>query len=230
MANWRGFDGNPSDLFRNLGSKPDVPGIRAGSTRFAPQAPPSAGAPGGSWPFAYYFTKGSYENPPQITCVEINPRYVEIGKKLLPEATWICADVFDVWQELGRFDTAIANPPYGRVKSHGKQGPRYNGFEFEYKVIDVASEIADFGTFLIPQMSAPFRYSAAQCYERLNGPKFQKFFDQTGIDMNAGCGVDTLYYKDGWKNRAPITEIVCCDFTEQHQEQGQLDFFESLAA
>ena len=51
MANWRGFDGNPSDLFRNLGSKPDVPGIRAGSTRFAPQAPPSAGAPGGSWPF-----------------------------------------------------------------------------------------------------------------------------------------------------------------------------------
>ena len=41
MANWRGFDGNPSDQFRNPSSKPDFPGIRASSTHFAPQAPAS---------------------------------------------------------------------------------------------------------------------------------------------------------------------------------------------
>lgn len=39
-----------------------------------------------------------HEQIPHITCVEINPEYVRIGKKLLPEATWICADVFDIWQ------------------------------------------------------------------------------------------------------------------------------------
>ena len=31
----------------------------------------------------------------EITCVEINPRYVAVGQKLLPQARWINADVFD---------------------------------------------------------------------------------------------------------------------------------------
>jgi hypothetical protein len=53
----------------------------------------------------------------ELTCVEINPRYFEVGRKLLPEARWINADVFD-WRtlDLGRYDVAIANPPFGRVK------------------------------------------------------------------------------------------------------------------
>src|SRR5579864_2275263 len=38
-----------------------------------------------------------HEQMPDITSIEINPEYVRIGRKLLPEATWICADVFDVW-------------------------------------------------------------------------------------------------------------------------------------
>jgi len=28
---------------------------------------------------------------PEITCVEFNPQYVEVGKKLLPEANWIAS-------------------------------------------------------------------------------------------------------------------------------------------
>ncbi|MEU6719794.1 hypothetical protein ABZ897_50780 [Nonomuraea sp. NPDC046802] len=46
-------------------------------------------------------------------CVEKNPHYVAVGQRLLPEATWICGDVFDVLSMgLGRFDTALANPPF----------------------------------------------------------------------------------------------------------------------
>src|SRR5690242_13237549 len=30
---------------------------------------------------------------PQIVCVEANPDYVAVGKKVLPEATWIHADI-----------------------------------------------------------------------------------------------------------------------------------------
>jgi hypothetical protein len=33
---------------------------------------------------------------PAITCVEINPDYPRVGGKLLPEATWISADIFDI--------------------------------------------------------------------------------------------------------------------------------------
>ncbi|MEM6617579.1 MAG: hypothetical protein AAF619_13740, partial [Pseudomonadota bacterium] len=47
----------------------------------------------------------------ELVCVEINPAFVEIGKKMIPEATWICADVFDVLDiELGHFDCAVSNP------------------------------------------------------------------------------------------------------------------------
>lgn len=44
-----------------------------------------------------------------ITCVELNPHYVEVGKKVVPEATWICADVLDPFLPdlLGQFDFAI---------------------------------------------------------------------------------------------------------------------------
>lgn len=97
----------------------------------------------------------------EIVCVERNPRYVEVGRKLLHEARWICADVFD-WRELnlGHFDYAIGNPPFGKVARSGN-GPRYRGAEFEYHVIDIAAELADYGTFIVPQQSASFRYSGA---------------------------------------------------------------------
>jgi len=62
------------------------------------------------------------ERKPQFTCVEISPDYVRVGRKLLPEATWICAEIFDVWQDLPRdFTTAIANPPFGNIR-HARQG------------------------------------------------------------------------------------------------------------
>lgn len=32
---------------------------------------------------------------PELVCVELNPRYVEVGHKVLPEAEWICGDIFD---------------------------------------------------------------------------------------------------------------------------------------
>lgn len=61
----------------------------------------------------------------EIVCVEKNPEYVRIGRKILPEARWICGDVFDVpTMDLGgRFDVAVANPPFGRVSREGRTAP-----------------------------------------------------------------------------------------------------------
>ncbi len=52
-----------------------------------------------------------------LTCIEFNPEFVEIGKRLLPEAEWICADIFDVflWESLGEFGVFVSNPPFGRA-------------------------------------------------------------------------------------------------------------------
>lgn len=182
----------------------------------------------GSLAFAYYHTKHPYGPKPDITCVEINPAYVEIGRKLFPEATWICADVFDIWPDLGRFDCAISNPPFGRMSGKGRASPRYQGADFEYKIIDIASHIANFGTFIIPQGSSPFRYSGQRCYDRNEPRKFQSFQSQTGIDLEAGCGIDTTVFQDDWKCVSPMVEVVTAEFP-QIAVVKQLSLFEAAA-
>jgi len=97
--------------------------------------------------------------PLKITCVEINPDYIEIGKKLLPHAQWICGDILDpdFLRSLGHFDFAISNPPFGNINSSHRKA--YKSGLFEYMVIEAASQIANNSIFIIPQMSAPFVYS-----------------------------------------------------------------------
>ncbi len=157
--------------------------------------------------------------PAEITCIEINPRYCAVGRKLLPEACWINADLFD-WRELdlGHYDFAIGNPPFGRVRRSG-DGPRYRGPEFEFHVIDIAAELADHGAFIIPQQSASFRYSGTQCYERRTTGRGVDFETLTGLEMGTGAGIDTAYYRDAWKDTSILCEIACFDFAEARERR-----------
>ncbi|WP_315833522.1 methyltransferase [Bradyrhizobium prioriisuperbiae] len=158
---------------------------------------------------------------PEILCIEINPAYVDVGRKVLPEATWICADVFGFdFASLGQFRTAIANPPFGATARTGA-GPRYTGRAFEFHLIDLASDIADHGTFIIPQTSAPFQYSGVQCYRERPSADYLKFTQQTGIHLEAGCGVDCSYYRDQWRGIAPSVEIVCANFEDMPRNKNR---------
>lgn len=153
----------------------------------------------------------------RITCVERNPDYLAVGQKILPEAEWILADVLDVPDmglhagPLGRFDVAISNPPFGKIK-RDRNSPRYTGAEFEFHVIDIAAHLARSGAFIVPQMSAGFKYSGAQYYERQKDGKAVKFQELTGLHFEAGCGIDTAFYLDQWKGVSPMCEIVCVEF------------------
>jgi hypothetical protein len=153
-----------------------------------------------------------HDGPVDLTCVEINPAYVAVGKKLLPEANWICGDVFDIWRVLPTdFDCVIANPPFGRILAD-RRAPRYTGPEFEFKLIDIAAHLGSYGVFILPQNSTPFHYSGAQYYQRVENAKFEKFFAETAIDIEAGCGIDTTVHQNCWRQVNIITEICCCDF------------------
>lgn len=160
------------------------------------------------------------EAPVSFTCVEINPDYVAVGKKLLPEATWIEASVFDVLDmDLGHFDLAISNPPFGKIKRPDRKGaPRYTGGDFEYHVIDIAAHLASYGVFILPQMSSGFKYSGSQHYQRDKDGKAVKFQEKTGIYLGPSCGIDTACYLNDWKGVSPLCEVVCCDFDEKEVE------------
>lgn len=150
-----------------------------------------------------------------IICVEINPDYVEVGRKLLPQATWICGDALDphLLDSLGHFDFAMANPPFGNIKSDYRKA--YSSGKFEYMIIEAASRIADKGAFIIPQMSAPFRYSGTPNHVWLEEGSARRFENKTGIELEFNVGIDTTTYKEDWHGVTPLCEIVCCDF-EKH--------------
>lgn len=163
----------------------------------------------------------------EIVCVEANPDYAAVGRKLVPEARWIVGDVFDLPADLGRFDTAISNPPFGAIKRVAS-APRFTGRQFEMHVIDAASDLADYGVFIVPQESAPFRYSACPSggwpstihngvgsgYEARPSDLQDKLLAQTGIVLGPNCGIDTGQYRNEWHGASPICEIVLADFTE----------------
>lgn len=156
-----------------------------------------------------------------VVCVEVNPDYIEVGRKVLPEALWICADVFDLPRlGLGHFDCAIANPPFGAVDRRGKRAPRFSGKDFEYHVIDLASDVAAYGVFILPQMSAPFRFSGCDRYREESSKKLDGFAKATAIQLTHGCGVDTSIYRDDWHGVAPNCEIVCADFEEAKAQRA----------
>lgn len=158
-----------------------------------------------------YYQRRGMGKTLELVCVELNPDYVAIGRKMLPEATWICGSIFDL-PDLGHFDTAISNPPFGAIP--GAHGGAYTGSKFEFKTIEIASRIADYGVFIIPQQSSGFRYSGAHRFERVESRDYSKFVQQTGIELDIGMGVDTSQYRDEWHGVAPQVEIACADFTE----------------
>lgn len=168
----------------------------------------------------------------RMVCVEVNPEYARIGKRILPDAEWLVCSAFDArLLDMGRFSWAISNPPFGTIKADDYSGP-YKGSQFEYKVIEIASRIAYFGAFILPQMSAPFRYSGQQTYLAEETDKARKFREQTGIIMEPNCGIDTSIHKCDWRGVAPVCEIVVCEFDPPpiaKPESAQADLFAEAA-
>lgn len=163
--------------------------------------------------------RDTYEqNIDEIVCLELNSRFVEIGKKLLPEATWICADVFDLPElGLGHFDCIYGNPPFGK---NGRTGHKQTRHDFELAVIDLASNHADYGAFIVPQNTAPFTFSGQRHYDRRTSGKGFKFQEKTGLYLETGVGIDTAIYKDDWKSTNIITEVVTVDFEEHRKAKA----------
>jgi hypothetical protein len=174
--------------------------------------------------FAYH-----WKNCKEITCVELNPKYVEVGKKLLPEATWLNASIFD-YKKFKHHHQSISNPPFGKIKTgideELKKELNYKGSDFEFITIEIASNISDYGSFLIPQGSTPFKYSGSDIgfidlrlkskgynpYEQEPSRKVKKFLKETNFNPIFNSGIDTNFYKKEWKGVSPTCEIINFDW------------------
>lgn len=172
-----------------------------------------------------------YKNIERLVCIELNPEYVRVGKKILPEAEWHCLDALNIeaLEELGYFDVAVSNPPFNKVRTMKGKTTHYRGAKSEFKVMDIASQIASYGVFIVPQMSAGFQYSGVQCFEERKNSDVLKFEEQTGVNLECGgIGIDTSCYSE-FKNAKVRVEIVCTETPRQVADvfstEQQLDLF-----
>ncbi|MDQ1855728.1 hypothetical protein [Chryseobacterium sp. WLY505] len=160
--------------------------------------------------FAYH-----YRNC-KVTCIELNPQYVTVGKKILPEATWINGSITDFDNyNLPMFDQSFSNPPFGKIKTGLRRDLdiNYKGNEFEYITINIAAKISNSGSFILPQMSTLFKYSGQRFYNEVEPSlKLQKFIKETKFKMELAIGIDTSYYLEDWKGVKPLCEIVHIEF------------------
>ena len=154
---------------------------------------------------------------PEIVCIEINPDYIKVGKKICPEATWIQGSIFDkkLIESLGQFDVAMSNPPFGNVVTESVKGwLKYTDSNFELKAIEVASLISKSASFILPTESCTFTHSGNRVYKENSqiGNKVKKFMKQTGIEMQPNLGIDCNAFIDQWKGVKPHVEIACFEF------------------
>ncbi|EOH1345674.1 methyltransferase [Citrobacter freundii] len=150
--------------------------------------------------------------PSHITCVELNPEYVLIGKRVLPQAEWITGDALQYTPD--RFyRVAYGNPPFGKINTSGAYTGRYTGSEFEYKIIDRAREYSSYGVWIVPQGSAGFKYSGHTYYDcSIQSAKYIKFEKDTGLILHPGVGIDTSIYRDQWNGTKVTCESVLVDY------------------
>ena len=181
--------------------------------------------------FLYYHKMKSWEQTAvRVICVERNYGFVEVGKKLFPEATWIHGDVLDeeLIKSLGRFDMAVSNPPFGNIKSDmPSKWLKYKGNEFDLKVVEIAGYLASSAAFILPQMSLPFKYSGPGGFQERATEKYLKFNRETNIEIGPSVGIDCDFYKGDWKGAAPTVEVAevmeyPVVFTERKATQQQL--------
>lgn len=185
------------------------------------------------------FDRSPYNEQCEITCVELHADYIAVGKKLLPQALWVQVDVtdFDAILALGDFDLVIGNPPFGDVITFkNKERLCYTGSNAAFRVIEIASLVASNATFILPQDVAGFKYSGERTFTPYREEKFEKFVEQTGIEIIPNNFSGTIEHQNNWRSKVPTVEFAEIDFTQSKVTRypvssapEQADFFGLLA-
>lgn len=138
-------------------------------------------------------------------CIERNPKFIEIGKRLLPEAIWIEGDIFDksIWDNItttyGKIDCIISNPPFGKVTKTGadRNWLKYKGSDLDMAAIEVALMHTTNVSMILPSGSTTFQYSGRPYFKEVVNKKVDKLKKETGYQFYMGNpGIDCSVYED----------------------------------
>jgi 16S rRNA G966 N2-methylase RsmD len=174
----------------------------------------------------------------KIICIERDPKYIEVGKKLvqsitkeksrtdtLTEVVWICGDMFDesLWKKIeaehGKIDCIISNPPYGKISKtdYSRDWLKYKGAEMEMAAVEIGYIKADYASYILPQGSCTFRASGRYGFggaEHVENRKVAALKKDMGVNFYmAWMSIDTTFegYGDNFKNTKIVVECLTID-------------------
>jgi len=145
---------------------------------------------------------------PRIIAVEFNKDFVEVGKKLVPEAEWIQGNIFDdeTWAQIDcPIDIVISNPPFGAIASYKYDRKLPADLEIVGRALDISPKG---GIFILPSGSVPFEYSGVSYYKSKESSAWNRFLKYyPDVEINC-CSIDTEVYRDEWRMANPRVELV----------------------
>lgn len=121
----------------------------------------------------------------RVVCVEINPDYVAVGKRVVPEAEWLQIDMREAEAQLAglQVEQVVSNPPFGNVAGC-KQA--------HYVAAEIAARLGRRGgVFIMPAGALPWRFSGRQGFEHVPNARYEKWSRESGVVLSPNCGVDT---------------------------------------
>jgi predicted RNA methylase len=134
-------------------------------------------------------------------CIERNPKFCEIDKRLVPKAEWICGDIFDkgIWDDIksryGKINCVLSNPPFGKVTKTDADR-KYTGSEIDMAAIEVALTVCKGRIdFILPHGSVDWVTSGVPYYRRVDCRKTSKLKKDIGEFYMDGSDVDTTTYE-----------------------------------
>ena len=158
-------------------------------------------------------------NPRQVrlTAVELNPDYLRVGRRLLPQVEWVEGDFYDqgLWQRLPPFAEAVSNPPFGRVVTEcALDWIGYRGTA-GLTVATMGLKVAELGiTIILPQTQTPYAFSGRRSgenvYRRHHSRHLKAFLQQHPQLEWHHSSIDTEQpsYKGGWRGVSPLVEAT----------------------
>lgn len=153
----------------------------------------------------------------ELVCVEINPEFVEVGKKVLPEATWVWGDMFDLnlVAGLGLFNQAVSNPPYGSVATTQETSwLKYKG-PAQLKAAEIFLRITDAGaTMILP------RIDQSHFGDKLKRPSthYQRWAKAFPGAIIAETSTPIEGYQDQWQGASP--DVVMAELLAEITKDG----------
>jgi len=151
----------------------------------------------------------------EIVCVEINPDYVKVGKRIIPEATWILGNAYEqaLIESLGTFNQVMSNPPFGKVSTVNGNGKWLSTHAqgADVMAVEIGARVAGGGVYILPADKTDYNYDKREFQKDKSISRFL-IGQYPDFNIHPWMAGDAITDDDGkpirWNGAAPKCEVV----------------------